>query len=137
MKNLFAYGTLMCEDIMRDVSGCPLTQVPGTLIGFSRRRVKGELYPAIIADAESVVEGVVYRDVPHVAWERLDRFEGRMYLRQPIQIEVNDSALLYAETYVVKPEFVDYLEPYEWDFEKFLQNDKASFQRSYKGYRAI
>jgi gamma-glutamylcyclotransferase (GGCT)/AIG2-like uncharacterized protein YtfP len=137
MENLFAYGTLMCDDIMRDVSGCLLSRIPGTLKGYSRRRVRGEHYPAIIADTESCVDGVVYQEVPSPAWERLDRFEGRMYFRQRVQIEVSDGTLLYAETYLVKPEFVDYLEPYEWDFEKFLQNDKASFHRSYKGYRAI
>jgi hypothetical protein len=79
----------------------------------------------------------VYRDVPDPAWERLDRFEGEMYLRQGVQIEVNDRTLLYAETYLVKPEFVDCLEAAEWNFEKFLQNDKANFQRSYKGYREL
>jgi gamma-glutamylcyclotransferase (GGCT)/AIG2-like uncharacterized protein YtfP len=137
MENLFAYGTLMCDDIMRDVSGRRLFRVSGTLKGYSRRRVRGELYPAIIADPESCVDGVMYRDVPAAVLERLDRFEGRMYLRKSVQITLNDGAFLYAETYLVKPEFVDCLEASEWDFEKFLQNDKTSFERSYKGYREI
>jgi gamma-glutamylcyclotransferase (GGCT)/AIG2-like uncharacterized protein YtfP len=137
MENLFAYGTLMCDDIMRDVSGCLLSRVSGTLKGYSRRRVRGELYPAIIADPDSCIDGVVYREVPTAAWERLDRFEGQMYLRQSVQITVNDGTLLHAETYLIKPKFIDCLEASEWDFEEFLQNDKASFERSYKGYREI
>ena len=48
MENLFAYGTLMCEDIMREVSGVRLLQVSGKLKGYSRRGVKGEHYPAFI-----------------------------------------------------------------------------------------
>jgi len=33
MENLFVYGTLMCEDIMRDVSGCDLGRAGATLEG--------------------------------------------------------------------------------------------------------
>lgn len=133
MENLFAYGTLMCDDIMREVSVFPLSHVPASLKGYSRRRVIGELYPAIIADAESCVGGVVYQDVPDAVWERLDRFEGRMYARQRIQIEVNDGTRLDAQAYIVKPTFTDCLETSEWDFEEFLKHSKANFQKSYKG----
>lgn len=35
----FAYGTLMCEDIMREVSGIRPSHVPGTLKGYRRRSV--------------------------------------------------------------------------------------------------
>ena len=48
MENLFAYGTLMCEDIMQDVAGCRLSCVPAELRGYSRRRVRGEHYPALV-----------------------------------------------------------------------------------------
>jgi hypothetical protein len=34
--NLFAYGTLMCEDIMQHVSGCTLSSMPGILKGPSQ-----------------------------------------------------------------------------------------------------
>lgn len=72
--------------------------------------VIGELYPAIIADAETCVGGVVFRDVPDAAWERLDRFEGRMYVRQRVQIEVNGGTRLYAQASIVKSTFTDCLE---------------------------
>ena len=137
MENLFAYGTLMCDDIMREVSGCHLSHVPGTLEGYSRRCVKGEHYPALVSDEKGRVEGVVYRNVPNSAWERLDRFEGEMYARQLVQIDLNDGATLLAATYVVKPEFLDHLEASEWDFADFLRSGKASFQRRYKGYQSL
>jgi gamma-glutamylcyclotransferase (GGCT)/AIG2-like uncharacterized protein YtfP len=137
MEDLFAYGTLMCEDIMGEVSGCRLSFVPGTLRGYSRRSVRGEHYPALVPHEEGCVEGVVYRNVPDSAWERLDRFEGEMYARQPVQIELNDGVTLLADTYVVKPEFLDHLDPSDWHLADFLRNGKARFQRYYKGYQSL
>lgn len=102
MENLFAYGTLMCDDIMREVSGCDLSHRPGTLHGYSRRAVKGEDYPAIVADETGVVVGVIYLDVPDSAWRRLDAFEGEMYARQAVQVDLSDGVTLVAGVYVVQ-----------------------------------
>jgi gamma-glutamylcyclotransferase (GGCT)/AIG2-like uncharacterized protein YtfP len=137
MGNLFAYGTLMCEDIMEEVSGCCLTGMAGTVRGYSRRSVKGERYPALAPDEKGCVEGVAYRDLPVSAWDRLDRFEGRMYVRTLVEIELSDGTILPAETYVVRQEFKDQLEESEWNFEDFQRNGKESFQRNYKGYRQL
>jgi gamma-glutamylcyclotransferase (GGCT)/AIG2-like uncharacterized protein YtfP len=137
MLNLFAYGTLMCDDIMQEVSGCRLSQVPGILIGYSRRSVKGEYFPGLVPDEEGRVEGVVYSNVPDSAWDRLDRFEGEIYARRLVRIELNDGATLPAAAYVVKPQFLNHLEPSEWNFADFLRNGKANFQKKYKGYKAL
>jgi len=137
MENLFAYGTLMCDDIMQEVSGCRLSHVPGILKGYSRRSVKGEHYPALVPEAAGRVNGVVYRNVPNSAWDRLERFEGEMYARRLLRIELTDGAILRAAAYVVKPQFLDHLEPSEWDFADFLRDGKAKFQKHYKGYRSL
>jgi gamma-glutamylcyclotransferase (GGCT)/AIG2-like uncharacterized protein YtfP len=139
MDNLFAYGTLMCDEIMREVAGCCPLHLPGMLRGYRRRCVKGELYPALVPDSEGCVEGVVYRNVPDPAWDRLDRFEGEMYARQPGLIELGDGEFLPAATYVVRPEFRDRLDhaTADWDFAHFLQHGKLSFQRHYKGYQSL
>lgn len=137
MQNLFAYGTLMCEDIMEEVSGCRVSGIAGVVRGYSRRPVRGERYPALAPDEKSRVEGVVYRNLPLSAWDRLDRFEGRMYVHRLVQVEMNNSAILPAETYIVRLKFLDHLEDSEWDFEDFLRGGKESFQLNYKGYRQI
>jgi gamma-glutamylcyclotransferase (GGCT)/AIG2-like uncharacterized protein YtfP len=137
MENLFAYGTLMCDDIMQEVSGCRLSHVPGIVKGYSRRSVKGEYYPALVLDEDGRVDGVVYHNVSASAWDRLDRFEGELYARRRVQIELNDGTALRAAAYVVKPEYLDRLEPSEWDFAEFLRNGKAKFQKHYKGYRSL
>jgi gamma-glutamylcyclotransferase (GGCT)/AIG2-like uncharacterized protein YtfP len=137
MKHLFAYGTLMCDDIMAEVSGAQLSPIPATLRGYRRLRVKGEHYPGLIPDAEGQVEGVVYRSVPQSAWIRLDRFEGEMYSREIVQVALADQTVAEAETYVVRADFMDRLDEAEWDFAVFLRKGKGSFCRSYKGYRAL
>ena len=127
----------MCDDIMVEVSGCRLSPVPGTLKDYSRQAVIGEHYPAIMPDEKGIVDGVVYRNVPDSVWDRLDRFEGEMYARQPVQVELNDGETLLAETYVIQPAFLDRLSQSDWDFEEFLVRGKVSFQKHYRGYRSL
>jgi gamma-glutamylcyclotransferase (GGCT)/AIG2-like uncharacterized protein YtfP len=128
--NLFLYGTLMCSDIMEDVPGSRLPHVPGTLKGFSRRAAKGASYPAIVPDGKGRVHGIVYRDVPGPAWDRLDRFEGEMYARRPVEIRLTDGAPLPAETYAVRPAFLDRLEASGWDLNDFIRNSRAIFRET-------
>lgn len=137
MEHLFAYGTLMCDDIMREVAGCRLSHVSGILKGYRRRSVKGEHYPALVPEVEGRVEGVIYLNLPNSVWQRLDRFEGEMYTRQTVHIELNDGRTLCAETYVTKSTFLDRLDESDWDFDGFLVSGKASFQNHYKGYRFL
>jgi len=137
MKNLFAYGTLMCEEIIEEVSGSRLHFKLATLTGFNRRKVKGEHYPAIFQSEKGAVEGMVYLKVPHSTWLRLDRFEGSMYVRQSVKVELADGIVLPADTYVIQPAFIDFLETFDWNFEDFVHLDKESFQKHYKGYQLM
>jgi len=137
MDHLFAYGTLLCDDILCDVAGCRLSPVPGTLRGYGRRAVRGEPYPALVPDPEGRVAGVVYRHVPDAAWRRLDRFEGEMYVRHVVEIDLDDGVTLPAQTYVVRLECLHRLDPSDWDFAAFLRHDKERFQSGYQGYRAL
>lgn len=137
MTHLFAYGTLMCNDIMAEVSGLHLPFASATLRGYRRLSVKGEHYPALLPDMKGSVSGVVYRDIPQSVWTRLDRFEGEMYSRESVQIELVDGTTVAAETYVINGDFIGCLEEVEWDFAEFLRNGKDRFRNSYKGYREL
>ncbi|MEX0937673.1 MAG: gamma-glutamylcyclotransferase family protein [Pirellulales bacterium] len=137
MPHLFAYGTLMCEDIFRQVAGCDAARAPAVLQGFSRRQVRGEHYPALLPVDGGRVEGLVYRDLSDAAWQRLDRFEGEMYLRQEVGVELSDGTALPAFTYIVRPEYADRLEAALWEFADFLREGKERFQRHYVGYKAL
>lgn len=132
MKHLFTYGTLMCKDIMEHISGCHLCPLAGVLRGYSRRSVKGEPYPAILANHTGHVEGLIYKDVPNRAWKLLDQFEGHMYARHSVQINLDSGVTMPADTYVIQPAYLDRLTTSDWNFSEFLRKHKESFQRDYR-----
>lgn len=137
MSRLFAYGTLMCEDIMQSVSGCRLSRMPGILRGYCRRAVKHQVYPAIVPDARCNVAGIVYFNVPPDAWHRLDLFEGDMYFREKVEIDLENGERVSAQTYVAKPSYRMHLEDAAWDHEAFLSRGKTTFERKYIGFRSL
>ena len=128
MRNLFTYGSLMCEDIMFAVTGEPLRHTPALLPRYRRFLVKNEQYPGVVPSVEGQVQGVVYHDISPKGWSRLDRFEGDLYTRGLVAVryEKGDEAMAYC--YVFRPEFRDRLTGEEWDFETFLRRGKKIFQ---------
>ena len=135
--HLFAYGTLMCEEIMLAVSGRRLTGIHCLLRDYERATIQGEVYPGIVARPGKVVEGVLYSDVPEAAWERLDIFEGEMYQRSVIRVELEDGTLREAQAYVLKPEFEHRLSASPWSLEEFLRSGKERFEAQYLGFEAL
>lgn len=131
MENLFAYGSLMCDDIMSQVSGFRVPSLHGTLKGYRRLSIKDEYYPAIIPDDQSGVEGVVYMNLPPVAWQRLDKYEGGMYTCSLVRIELDGGEISAAATYVLRPEFRDKLDHSCWSFSDFLKN-KENFEKKHR-----
>ena len=123
----------MCDDIMEEVSGLCMTADSAVLRGYRRLCVKGEYYPAMVPNACYSVEGVVYQDIPQVIWSQLDRFEGKMYERKSVCIELLRGQNISAETYVMRANFTDCLDEIDWNFSAFLRDGKASFHRSFKG----
>jgi len=136
-RHCFTYGSLMCEDIMRAVSGHEGVHEPAELAGYSRHPVTGEDYPGIRPQAGGRVVGVLYRDLPAAAFERLDAFEGSQYLRRTTRIALRDATEVAAETYVFRPEFGHLLGAGDWDFEAFLRHGKRRFEARYVGYARI
>jgi gamma-glutamylcyclotransferase (GGCT)/AIG2-like uncharacterized protein YtfP len=135
--NLFAYGTLMCTDIMQQVAGCLPALLPAALAHYRRCRLRSEEYPAIVGRQGAVVQGVVYLAVPQEAWRRLDRFEGEMYDRRSVLADVAEGESLAADTYVIRPEFAHLLLPSEWSYEEFLCTGRKKFAADYAGFAAL
>lgn len=101
----------MCSDIMQDAAGYLPVYESGILYGYSRRPVKGEADPAIVADPDGRVDGIVYQDLAQSAWKRLDLFEGESYIRKNLTIHLKDSSSISAAAYVIKPQYHHCLEP--------------------------
>ncbi len=137
MDNLFAYGSLMCTDIMLLVSGENCRSSRGTIQGYQRLKVRDECHPGLVRGGDKVVEGVVYHNLTKDCWNRLDRFEGLMYERETIDVVVGATATILANAYLVKLEYRDRLKSELWDYEEFLKSGKNSFVDNYLGFGAV
>jgi len=126
--DIFSYGTLMSPDIMVRVAGCLPDTCIAHLHGFRRFRVKDEEYPGIRENAEGMVQGLLYLDVPEAAVQRLDIFEGEMYERRQVMVQTKDGVEKNAMTYVFRPGYHDRLTEIPWDFEEFLVSGKKCFE---------
>jgi gamma-glutamylcyclotransferase (GGCT)/AIG2-like uncharacterized protein YtfP len=136
-NDLFAYGSLMCPDIMAAVSGLDLEGRQAVLPGYRRLLVRGEQYPGVVPAPEASVTGVVYQNITPEGWARLDRFEGVMYERSPVGIAYNDGGSGLVCCYLFKPAFHDRLTSEDWDFAAFLRQGKTIFQNQYCGFQAL
>lgn len=120
----------MCDEIMHAVAGHHFSSVTAVLDGYCRRAVKGEAYPAIISEPDSRVEGVLYLKVNQLVWKKLDEYEGELYSRYRVNVELNAGRVLQAETYVLKPHYHRLLTENEWDYEQFLHYSKRRYLES-------
>jgi gamma-glutamylcyclotransferase (GGCT)/AIG2-like uncharacterized protein YtfP len=135
--NLFAYGTLMCGDIMEKVSGFSAASVRAILGDYKRISIKGELYPVIVPREGEEVSGVLYTKLPPAAFVRLDAFEGRMYERRCVLVRTEKGAMVRAESYVGRIQFRDLFEDKPWDFDAFMNGRKILFEEGYEGWRSL
>lgn len=124
--NLFAYGSLMCADRLRTVSACRRRPRPGVLKGYSRRFIKNARYPGLRRDPSGQVEGVLYRNLPDSAWERLDRFEGELYVRRQVRVRCDDGRTRAAIVYVTPPRYLRRLGKSDWDIAAFKKLRRVS-----------
>jgi len=121
---------------MQEASGLQLEGVPAVLPGYACYKVHDETYPAITANPKGVVQGLLYENIPADALQRLDKFEGDMFVRKNLIVSSYGIALP-AWSYVIANNYREQLEPVEWNFDRFLCKGKRTFQRDYHGYRNI
>ena len=134
MTNIFTYGSLMCVDIMFRAAGCKSDYTQATLNNFYRSKMHNLEYPGIIAQTDAVVAGVLYFDLSVKAINRLDLFEGEMYQRQEVEVNLEKQGQATAMTYVIKPQYKHLLTNTEWSFNEFLAIGKEKFEQSYFGF---
>ena len=126
--HLFAYGTLMDSEIMTRVSGTSHRSRKATLPRYVRKRVRGEVYPAITGHSDGSVDGIIYYHVSSEAFDRLDRFEGALYTRRKVIVACGNGNHVAAQTYVISPRAAHLLSREDWSYEHFLRHDKPFFR---------
>jgi gamma-glutamylcyclotransferase (GGCT)/AIG2-like uncharacterized protein YtfP len=135
--NLFAYGTLMDPAIMQNVCGERFQSRPASLSGYMRKKLRGEVYPGIIRQPDSSVEGQVYFDVSAQALYYLDEFEGSFYQRELVTAVFDDGSAMEVEAYVLSDSCASLLSNEDWNLQDFLSRDKPLFQDKYGGYERL
>lgn len=122
---------------MSAVCGRTLHGETATLPGFGRHPVVDQDYPGIRPNPDAFVTGVLYRNLDDIEIERLDHFEGALYLRSEVAVTLPDGQWLRAETYVFGDAHRHLLCAGEWDFRRFLDQGKARFMRRYVGFQRL
>lgn len=119
-RHVFVYGTLLVPEMMQAVTGCEHQSLPATVRGFYRRTLTGRTYPGIAVQPQSSVEGRVYIDVDDEAVARLDYFEGPEYVRQTIEVGLDDGTTLAADAYIVPEVKRHLMTDQPWQLEEFI-----------------
>ncbi|WP_163339361.1 gamma-glutamylcyclotransferase family protein [Desulfopila sp. IMCC35008] len=125
----------MDREIMNDASGSQPVGEKAVLSGFSRYRIKNAQYPGIRQEQGGRVDGLLYLNVEHEAVHRLDIFEGDMYSRMEVEVQLQGAnEVRKAMTYVVKGEYAHMLSSLQWNFEEFIEKGKSLFTAGYHGF---
>jgi len=112
-QSIFVYGTLLFAEVVRGVTGREFPARGARLAGFSCRRLWNETYPAIIPDPGGSTDGHLLEGVGARASAALDRFEGALYIRQAVVVEVGER-LRPAHAYVLAPAYRHRIRPQLW-----------------------
>ena len=98
--SLFAYGTLLSDDLVRRLTGRVFPRRPATLQDFERIECPGD-YPYITPKPGGRVEGSLLDGLDAASLEKLDAYEGAGYLRTPVEV-VASGVRVGCESYVGK-----------------------------------
>lgn len=126
---LFCYGTLMVPEIMRRVTGRPIT--PGktaSLHNYGCYKVRSETFPGVRPTEDAITQGLLYPNLTTQDIAQLDRYEGFLYQRTQVTVTADGEPQL-AWCYLVKPEYFSELIPEHWCYQHFLDTHLRSFTR--------
>ncbi len=124
MADIFIYGTLMHQPLLRVVLGAGfdvVEQVPARLPGWRVEAVPGEVYPMVRADAEAEAHGLLLRGLTDEALARADFYEGLDnygYLRKPVVVQTEDGP---AEATVYVPLSQDGVSAGDWSLAAWVE----------------
>ncbi|POO03878.1 Gamma-glutamylcyclotransferase, AIG2-like [Trema orientale] len=134
VHNVFVYGSLMADDVVRVLlKRVPLSSL-AFLNGFHRYSIKGRVYPAILPVENKKVSGRVLTGITEPELYILDMFEDEEYERRIVEVSLVDSSeRLLAHTYVWSNKDDPNLYG-EWDFEEWKQLHLNDFVEMTKGF---
>ncbi|XP_006657314.3 AIG2-like protein D [Oryza brachyantha] len=125
--NVFVYGSLMADEVVRAIIKRVPASSPALLPNYHRFNIKERIYPAILPAQSKKVAGKVIMGVTDAELHILDEFEDVEYVRRKVEISLTDtSETMLADTYV----WADAEDPNlygEWDFEEWKKLHMKDF----------
>lgn len=115
MENLFVYGSLLFNEIIKGLTGKTFRSERVILSGFKRISVIDSDYPALVKDKNSEVEGRVLFDVDKRSLDIISFFEGEEYAQTMVNLK---PANLKALAFTWKAN-LNYTQNTEWDAKIF------------------
>ncbi len=119
---LFAYGTLQIPQVMEAVTGKACPSRKATAYGYSRYLIAGEVYPGMIPQNESVVDGCLYEGLEEKMWMLIDQFEDPVYQRESIEVYVESQGPVKAWAYVWPSQHKARLSDDPWEMDWFIRD---------------
>ena len=133
--HVFTYGSLMFDRVWSKVIGSIYKKTGGRLYGYKRRKIRGEIYPALLPGTEADhVDGTIYLEVSLSDIKILDEFEGEYYQRDMLKCELADGSRAEAAVYVFKEQYRDLIEDKEWEPLWFAEAAIRTFLTEYEGF---
>jgi gamma-glutamylcyclotransferase (GGCT)/AIG2-like uncharacterized protein YtfP len=117
--NVFAYGTLMLDEVWEFVTGRIHPSTPGTLADHRVRKLAGQTFPGMIPATGDLARGRVWRDVTTTDLEKLDRFESGIYQRETVNVQCGDGGPCSCWAYLIRPANQGMLLEEPWDLDEF------------------
>jgi gamma-glutamylcyclotransferase (GGCT)/AIG2-like uncharacterized protein YtfP len=88
LTNIFVYGTLLCDEVVKAVTGKTFSTVDYKLDHYQRFQIydnnKPRMYPGIIPVKDSSVMGKILLDVDEESFSKLCHFEDSEYVATKI-----------------------------------------------------
>lgn len=122
MSNLFVYGTLMFEEVIRELVGTMPIHRAAEAKDVARPQFKGQDYPGLVECPGKNISGFLFTGLRPETLLIFDKFEGGEYERRTVQLAVGT-----AEAYFVRDEFRDRLSTTEWDPEAFRRDKLPTY----------
>jgi gamma-glutamylcyclotransferase (GGCT)/AIG2-like uncharacterized protein YtfP len=92
---LFVYGTLVLDDVVRTLIDRVPASGPVTAPGWRAAQLPERPYPGLVADSSAEAPGRVYKDLTEREWATLDAFEDPAYLLTALDLDNGRRGLAY------------------------------------------
>lgn len=118
--HLFAYGSLTFEHIWLEVTGKKNTFTTAFIANIARKKLMNKPYPGgIKTTGLPPLQGTLYFNLTTQQIERLDNFEGELYLRERHEVTLENGTKEHAHIYLIKNEYRSLVSDEDWELADF------------------